>query len=266
MINENNDHYVYIHRRKDNNTVFYIGHGRLKRKDSSSKTKTKNWKKINSEANGHSVEVISDNLTKQEAENLEEKLILNPDKDWELVNVRKPVRSYVLDSDYLNYTFEYSEESPTYLKWRNSHFPAFKGKYAGSLQKTGQDKSYWCVRNNGKLMLIHRVIWVMFNGRDIPKGMVIDHIDGNGLNNKIDNLRLLTQQENSSMKQSKLGKSGVRGVRKEIRGSGDYWSASIYTNGIDIMKCFSIKKYGEELAFEMAVAKRKEFELEFQPK
>lgn len=41
----------------------------------------------------------------------------------------------------------------------------------------------------------HRIIWEAFNGR-IPKGYDIDHIDGNHLNNRLDNLQLLTHNEN----------------------------------------------------------------------
>jgi hypothetical protein len=42
----------------------------------------------------------------------------------------------------------------------------------------------------------HRIIWEMHNG-PIPKGMQIDHIDGDCANNKLENLRLATNRENS---------------------------------------------------------------------
>lgn len=42
---------------------------------------------------------------------------------------------------------------------------------------------------------VSRLVWTVFNG-PIPKGMVIDHIDCNSLNNNLDNLQCITPSEN----------------------------------------------------------------------
>lgn len=42
---------------------------------------------------------------------------------------------------------------------------------------------------------LHRVVWEAFNG-PIPKGMQVDHKDGNKKNNRLDNLQLLTAKQN----------------------------------------------------------------------
>jgi hypothetical protein len=45
-------------------------------------------------------------------------------------------------------------------------------------------------RLNGTRVYLHRLIM------NAPKGLVVDHIDGNGLNNTRANLRVVTQQQN----------------------------------------------------------------------
>ena len=55
------------------------------------------------------------------------------------------------------------------------------------------------VPTNGghKSVLVHRVVWEAFNG-DIPKGMQIDHINTIRDDNRLENLRVCSQQENSN--------------------------------------------------------------------
>lgn len=50
---------------------------------------------------------------------------------------------------------------------------------------------------NGKVYrdLVHRVVWFMHNG-PIPEWMEIDHLDRVKLNNRIENLRLVTRSGN----------------------------------------------------------------------
>lgn len=54
---------------------------------------------------------------------------------------------------------------------------------------------YGVISLNHKNYLVHRIIWEIFNG-NIPIGHVIDHIDGNKMNNNLENLRSVTQKEN----------------------------------------------------------------------
>lgn len=75
---------------------------------------------------------------------------------------------------------------------------------------------YIRVRILGKEYRAHRIIWEMLRG-PIPEGYLVDHIDGDVYNNKIENLRLATRQQNNA---NSLGKNGLlpKGVTKNPSG------------------------------------------------
>ena len=83
-----------------------------------------------------------------------------------------------------------------------------------SLSKTQKDKN-GKYRNIGKLLYVHRLVWQMFVG-EIPKGMTIDHIDGNPSNNTITNLQLLTPRENTIRHYCMDGRRYLRKERDEM--------------------------------------------------
>lgn len=81
----------------------------------------------------------------------------------------------------------------------------------------------YAVRNSGrKTIMMHRQIMKP------PEGMVVDHINHNGANNRRCNLRVCTQAENTRNKRRfAAGKSRYRGVTP----MGDKWRAVVSHNG-----------------------------------
>jgi hypothetical protein len=107
--------------------------------------------------------------------------------------------------DYIG-LFEYRDGKLFWIKPTARHMKA--GHPAGTMRKDG----YIGVFLYGKYLFAHRIIWEMHNG-PIPEGLVIDHIDTVRDNNRIDNLRVCTFQENHfNRNKGSNNKSGYKGV------------------------------------------------------
>lgn len=80
----------------------------------------------------------------------------------------------------------------------------------------------------GKIYKAHRLIWAIVYGT-FPEG-VIDHINGNRSDNRLDNLRIVTRQQNSHNQKNphKTNKSKHLGVCWNKRSS--KWQAGISVN------------------------------------
>lgn len=89
-------------------------------------------------------------------------------------------------------------------------------KYKWTLIKRGKGE-YACRREKGRHISMHRVIM------NAPDDVVVDHIDGNGLNNRRSNLRLCTKAQNSYNSRPRGGSSGYVGVTYRKR-DGKYYA------------------------------------------
>lgn len=75
-----------------------------------------------------------------------------------------------------------------------------------------------------KSVYMHRMI------ASPKEGLVVDHIDGNGLNNCMSNLRCVTRSQNNLNKVSSCNKDNMRGAwwNKSVK----KWESSIRCNGV----------------------------------
>ncbi len=123
--------------------------------------------------------------------------------------------------------FRYDEASGvlTWVTGRNN------GQAAGTLKRyvNGGKHCILIHLKNGQKPA-HRIIWEMHHG-PIPKGLVIDHINGDPFDNRLSNLRVCTRGENNrnhSTRSDNLAR--IKGIQKR----GNSWRASIQVNKVAI--------------------------------
>ena len=132
----------------------------------------------------------------------------------------------------------------------------------GLLFKKGSDHIYGYLDENGyiqahinrKTYRVHRIIWEMLKG-PIPENYMIDHIDGNRANNRIENLRLATPMQNTA-NSTGFGvlPKGVKAHRKKfqarINHKGVYQHLGTYDTVEEAKKAYDTK--AQELHGEFA--------------
>lgn len=147
------------------------------------------------------------------------------------VNSIKPKKSIYRGSvqveitqEFLRDRFEYRDGSLFYRK--NIYQGKNIGKKAGTIYKgiPGKREAHEVVSVNHRSLKASRLIFLYHHGY-LPT--VVDHIDGNPVNNKIENLRAATYFNNSgNRKISKNNTSGFKGISK----SRSKWIAQICVN------------------------------------
>lgn len=136
--------------------------------------------------------------------------------------------------------------------------------YSISQYKWYKWRDYAVTHNKGNPIYMHRLIM------ECSKGDEVDHINGNGLDNRKENLRLCSHKENMyNMKTRKDNKSGYRGVSWEKKRQ--CWVAMIWWDkkqhflgyfdtpeeAAHVYNRFSVEKHGEFGRLNMVKSKGK---------
>jgi hypothetical protein len=154
---------------------------------------------------------------------------------------------------YIKSVIKIDPTSPSGLTWlprKNVRFNSYcANKAAGNIDTHTKGYQSWktLISYNGKKYRLKcsRIIFLLHKGY-LEKDNIIDHIDNNPLNNKIENLRECTISQNQqNSKLSKKNTSGHKGVtwdkatskwRVQIKLNGKYHYFGLYVNLEDAIK------------------------------
>ena len=99
-----------------------------------------------------------------------------------------------------------------WLRWKSDAKTSARGKLAGCYN--GDGRKY--IRVDGNLQRASRLIYIFHFG-EIPKDCVIDHINGDVKDDRIENLRIASQAENTLNTKRRSSLTGVTGVYYDSR-------------------------------------------------
>lgn len=100
----------------------------------------------------------------------------------------------------------------------------------GEVAGTAHIRGYWQINVCSQLILAHRLVYLWYHGEMPPKGIDIDHINGDRQDNRWVNLRAATRSQNMG---NAVGQSGSRAGLKGVwlhRKTG-LWQAGIRHEG-----------------------------------
>jgi hypothetical protein len=141
------------------------------------------------------------------------------------------------DIAYLKSILEYRDGS---LYHKQNRGKARAGEIAGSLSK-----HYWVLRIDGKNYYAHRIVFLMNHGW-CPE--VIDHINGDKLDNRIENLRPASASQNTWNSPARKNNShGAKNLTFDKRSN--FWYVKFWVNGRrKNFGCFKDKSLAIEFA------------------
>jgi hypothetical protein len=131
----------------------------------------------------------------------------------------------LVDYDQQTGHFTWKPKAPT-----NRHAKAWNTKWSGKRAGWIWRNSYVYIDFGGDRYQAHRLAWLYVYGSFPPHPLEIDHINTNGMDNRISNLRVATrQQQLCNTKRRRDNKSGHKGVFYSERHK--KWLVSIRIDG-----------------------------------
>lgn len=137
-----------------------------------------------------------------------------------------------MNLEKLNKLLHYDAETGVFT-WKVSAGKGVAGRVAGSVRQHSICSHYKTIDIGigGKNYRAHRLAWLWTYG--VLPETEIDHIDGDGTNNRISNLRLATHKQNGeNVKLRKDNRSGRRGV--SFHQASGLWRARVSHHGREL--------------------------------
>jgi len=114
--------------------------------------------------------------------------------------------------EVLEKLFHYDPKTGT-LYWKINQGNRKAGTEAGYIYTYPNGRQYRKIFLQGQHYPVHRIIYHMMNDYSLRQDQIIDHKNGDGLDNRSDNLRACTHQQNQQNRRvNKNNKTGHKGV------------------------------------------------------
>ena len=126
---------------------------------------------------------------------------------------------------------EYKKYKDTHLVYNDGRvYSLISNKF---LKFDYSNSGYARIKLNGKSVRVHRLVMELFKG---PSDLTVDHIDGNKLNNSLDNLEYVTREENL-IRSWKTGSRNIQRLKqKERLEKPVIWNGILFESGIALSK------------------------------
>jgi hypothetical protein len=132
----------------------------------------------------------------------------------------------MITAEKLRETLSYDHGTGIFT-WKVRRSGVFR-QHAGSRFVGLRGKVYHRITLGGRQYLAHRLAWLYVYG-EFPE-LLIDHVNGDGTDNRIENLRLASPSQNrQNARINSNNKSGVKGV--SFISACNLWQADISANG-----------------------------------